>query len=88
MGSSAKSTVKVFLCHSSDDKPAVKTLYMRLKADGYEPWLDAVNLLPGEDWDAEIKAAIRACHIIVVCLSKTAVSRRDTFRRKSSWRWT
>ena len=33
--------LRVFLCHSSNDKPAVRELYQRLKAEGWiDPWLD------------------------------------------------
>jgi hypothetical protein len=40
--------LRIFLCYSSGDKPAVRELYRRLRADGFEPWLDGVNLLPGQ----------------------------------------
>ena len=51
--------LKVFLCHSSDDKPAVRDLYQRLKAEGWiDPWLDEEKLYPGQDWDREIHRVI------------------------------
>ena len=32
--------LRVFLCHSSHDKPAVRKLYQRLKTEGWiDPWL-------------------------------------------------
>ncbi len=32
--------LKVFLCHFSNDKPAVRELYKRLNAEGWiDPWL-------------------------------------------------
>jgi hypothetical protein len=71
----ATQPLKVFLCHSSGDKSAVKKLYRFLRDRGYDPWLDAVNLLPGEDWEAEIKRAVKASHVCVVCLSKTSVTK-------------
>jgi hypothetical protein len=67
--------LKAFLCHTSADKPEVKKLYKALKDDGFDPWLDAVNLLPGEDWEAEITAAVKASHVVIVCLSHTAVTK-------------
>lgn len=71
----AKPKVKVFLCHSSGDKAFVKTLYQSLKRDGYDPWLDAINLLPGQDWESEIKKAVRDSHIVVVCLSNSSTTK-------------
>lgn len=33
--------LRVFLCHSSADKPAVRELYQKLRAEPWiEPWLD------------------------------------------------
>ena len=44
--------LRVFLCYSSNDKPAVRELYQRLKAAPYgddkgwiDPWLDEENTL-------------------------------------------
>jgi hypothetical protein len=37
--------LRVFLCHSSQDKPAVRELYKRLGGEGWiDPWLDEENL--------------------------------------------
>jgi len=57
--------LRVFLCHASQDKPKVRGLYERLKAElCIDLWLDAEKLLPGQDWDLEIQKAIRAADII------------------------
>lgn len=66
--------LRVFLCHSAHDKPAVRELYNRLRADGFAPWLDEEDLLPGQDWRVEIAKAVEAAHGVIVCLSRTAVN--------------
>jgi len=40
-----KRPLKVFLCHASADKPAVRELYLRLKKDGVDryAWLDTAT---------------------------------------------
>lgn len=39
--------LRVFLCHASQDKPAVRNLYSQLKSEAWiDPWLDEVKLLP------------------------------------------
>ena len=43
--SDAGRALMVFLCHASDDKPAVRRLHRRLRADGYSPWLDEEDFL-------------------------------------------
>ena len=41
--------VRVFLCHSSGDKTAVRKLYRRLESYGIDPWLDKERILPGQE---------------------------------------
>ena len=61
-----KDKLKVFLCHASENKPIVKDLYDDLVAAGYAPWLDSEVLLPGMDWDLEIKKGLRASDAVIV----------------------
>ncbi len=75
MESSPKERLRVFLCHSSSDKPKIRELYQRLRADGVAPWLDEEHLLPGQDWHLEITKAVRSSHVVIVCLSSTAISK-------------
>lgn len=66
--------LRVFLCHASEDKPAVRELYKRLVNEKWiEPWLDEESLLPGQDFDVEIYKATRDADAIIICLSKVSV---------------
>jgi CheY-like chemotaxis protein len=67
--------LRVFLCHSSYDKAAVRKLFTRLRKDGFDPWLDEKMLLPGQDWQVEIVKAVRNCDIVVVCLSPGSITK-------------
>lgn len=67
--------LRVFLCHSKDDKPKVRELYRRLVIDGFDAWLDEEKLMPGQDWDLEIRKAVRESDAIVVCLSNNSVTK-------------
>ncbi|GAB4545841.1 MAG: hypothetical protein Fur002_20320 [Anaerolineales bacterium] len=62
--------LKVFLCHAHADRDAVRALYARLTKDGVDAWLDKANILPGQDWELEIRKAVREADVVVVCLSK------------------
>jgi TIR domain len=80
--SSSGQCLKVFLCHASEDKPQVRRLYGSLSTlSNVDMWLDDVNLLPGQDWDQEIKSAIRASNVVVVCLSRNSV-RKEGYVQK------
>jgi HD-GYP domain-containing protein (c-di-GMP phosphodiesterase class II) len=65
-----KRPLKVFLCHAHSDKNTVRDLYLRLTRDGVDAWLDKAKLLPGQDWELEIRRAVRESDVVVVCLSK------------------
>jgi cold shock CspA family protein len=67
--------LRIFLCHSSNDKPLVRNLYQRLKSDNFDPWLDEEKLLPGQDWRQEITKAVRRADVVLVCLSRGSVSK-------------
>ena len=77
-----KGKLKIFLCHASENKPIVKDLYDRLVSAGYEPWLDSEVLLPGQDWDLEIRKALRASDAVIVCLSKVSVSKEGYIQKE------
>lgn len=74
--------LKVFLCHGSEDKPTIRQLYDRLRDDGVIPWLDEQNILPGQDWDAEIRKAVKNSHAILVCLSSKSVNKEGYIQRE------
>jgi hypothetical protein len=68
--------LRVFLCYASEDKPAAHDLYLRLSAEGFiDPWLDEKKLLGGQDWDLEIRRALRRSNAVVICLSQRSVSK-------------
>jgi len=69
------SQAQVFLCHASADKPKVRELYNWLKGQGFRPWLDEEDLLPGQEWEYEIPRMVRASTIVVVCLSKHSIGK-------------
>lgn len=76
--------LRVFLCHASADKPAVRELYERLRTDGMDPWLDEETLLPGQDWDLEIRKTVRASDVVLVCLSERAISKAGYVQKEVS----
>jgi formylglycine-generating enzyme required for sulfatase activity len=75
--------LRVFLCHSSNDKPAVRELYQKLRAEPWiEPWLDEEELYPGQDWNMEIEKAVEAADAIIVCLSKGSITKEGYIQKE------
>ena len=67
--------LKVFLCHAIEDKTIAREHYVRLKKDGFAPWLDEEDLLPGQDWDFEVRRAVKATDIVIIFLSQNSVTK-------------
>lgn len=78
-----KRPLRVFLCHSSADKPAVRELYQKLRAEPWiEPWLDEEELFPGQDWETEIEKAVEASDVVLVCLSNGSINKRGYVQKE------
>jgi hypothetical protein len=73
---------RVFLCHSSEDEEQVRDLYRHLQRDGLEPWQAEEDILPGQDWDGEIRRAIQESRCVLVCLSKSSVTKRGYVQKE------
>jgi formylglycine-generating enzyme required for sulfatase activity len=65
-----KRPLKVFLCHAHPDRDALHDLYLRLTKDSVDAWLDKEKLIGGQDWEFEIRRAVRESDVVVVCLSR------------------
>ena len=57
-----------FLAHAGEDLPVAQDLYVKL-APPAKVFLDAVTMLPGDDWDIELRNAQRASLISVILVS-------------------
>jgi hypothetical protein len=77
-----KRSGRIFLCHATEDKAQVKEIYRKLVSDGFAPWLDECDILPGQRWDAEIKRAIRSAALVLVFLSRTSVAKRGYVQKE------
>jgi hypothetical protein len=77
--------IKVFLAHSNRDKAAVREIFSLLKIDGFQPWLDEESLVPGQQWELEVKNAVLNSDVFVVFLSKNSVSRKGYFNKEIAY---
>lgn len=83
MPDSPSRPLRVFLCHSSSDKPTVRELYQKLSSEGWmDVWLDEEKLLPGQDWDYEIEKALDSSDAVIVSLSTGSVSKEGYVQKE------
>lgn len=67
---------KIFISYARSDYDKALELYTFLKNRGFSPWLDKKDLLPGQEWKAEIKQAIRESVVFIACLSNSSVNKQ------------
>jgi tetratricopeptide (TPR) repeat protein len=78
----SKRPLRVFLCHSNSDKAPVRELYDKLRAASVDAWLDEMNLKGGQDWDLEIRRAVRTSDVVIVCLSSGSVTKEGYVQKE------
>ena len=59
----------LFLSYASPDRDQVAPYYDWLTSSGYSGWMDCHQLLPGQNWDLELNAAINRATVVVAFVS-------------------
>ncbi len=77
-----KRPLRVFLCHSSADKPAVEKLFKHLVNNGIDAWLDKEKLIPGQDWQVEIPKAVKNSDVVIVCLTSQSITKEGFVQKE------
>lgn len=77
-----KSKPMIFLSYARDDQDAVVPIYERLLNEGYRPWMDQFDILPGENWERSIRSAIRKADFFIIFLSNHSINRRGFLQKE------
>ena len=77
-------SLRIFLAHSSQDKPIVRDICNLLRADGFSPWLDEDELVPGHNLELEIGRAVGGSDVVAVFLSRNSVDRAGYVHKEVS----
>ena len=70
----------VFLAYVKEDATLAERLYEALEAEGFRPWMDVRNLLPGQNWPRAIERAIEFSDFFVPCFSRHSVNKWGGFQ--------
>src|SRR5215468_2125490 len=73
--------MRIYLCHANEDRHQVREIYQRLRAEGFDPWLDEEDLLPGQNWEHAVIQALRESDFVLIFLSRHLVSQRIHLQR-------
>jgi TIR domain/NACHT domain len=63
----------VFLCHNSEDKPAVRQIALKLVKEGIKPWLDVDQIRPGTSWQTALGEQIGGIKSAAVFLADSGL---------------
>lgn len=72
----------IFLSYASPDKERVLRFYKPLKSDGFNVWIDCEDLLPGQNWDFEIKRVLEKSVVILIFISKNSFGKRGYVQKE------
>jgi hypothetical protein len=75
--------MRVFISHSSRDKPAVEALAIALRERGIEAWLDKWMIGPGDDIVARINDGLEQAGAGLIVFSAHSGERAAGSRRRS-----
>lgn len=64
---------KTFLSYSRVNKDFAIKLARELKSEGFDIWLDQLDIPAGSRWDREIEKALRECEIFMVILTPASI---------------
>lgn len=67
---------QVFISYAREDLGQAKRLFGELKSAGLSPWLDTECLLPGQNWQVEIKSAIENSSFFLILVSPNSVDKK------------
>jgi hypothetical protein len=79
--------LRVFLCHSKEDKERVQNIYETLslqKDIEMDPWLDTEKLLPGDNWMMKIEEAVTGSDVVIVCISGKSLTKQGFIHKEIS----
>ena len=76
---------QIFISYASEDRTQAREIHQRLMAQGYKPWLDDEDLLPGQDFRLVIERSLTGSDFVIICLSRTSVAKRSFIQREFKW---
>lgn len=76
--------LKIFMSYAKEDRALVAPYFSRLNAEDFSPWMDVEDLLPGQNWEAEINKAFNDANVVLLFLSPRSVSKRGFVQREAN----
>lgn len=72
----------VFISYAREDSTMAERLYMDLRRNEINAWIDSKCLLPGENWQKTVSNTIKNASFFLLLISKYSVSKRGYVQRE------
>ena len=76
---------KVFISYAREDEADARRLYEDLKKAGVVPWMDKMDIIPGQNWKLMINEAIRGSDYFIALLSSSSVSKKGYVQKELNY---
>ena len=71
---------RIFIAYVEEDARAAGRLFLDLREQGFDPWIDRRKLLPGQNWPRAIEDAIETSDFFLAMFSRRSVGKRGGFQ--------
>ncbi len=75
---------RVYLCYSREDFPEVERWYHALESQGFQPWMEDLDLVPGEVRKSVVEDAVATADFFIVCVSRRTGGERGRVQQEIS----
>jgi len=76
------SRVFISYAHHDHDRGVARRLYRDIASAGHAPWLDEIDLIPGEVWRDRIILEIKGCTYFLALISHYSLNKRGFVQRE------
>ncbi len=73
---------RIFINYAREDKGFADKLYTDLQQAGEAPWIDSIDLILGQPWDATIRKAISESSYFITLLSSRSVGKKGYLQKE------
>ncbi len=74
---------RIFISYSHQDDACAKGIYRFLVRQNYNVWIDAEQIVSGQNWAGNIDEALKNADIVIAVISKNSVRRKEVLREIS-----
>jgi hypothetical protein len=73
---------RIFISYATEDFLYAEKLYKYLESKEFRPWMDKIDLLPGQNWDYVIQQELRKADFIILLLSDISSKKRGYVQKE------